>query len=394
MPPCAAVKLHSLANASPTMMAAWDPALRCRFANSAYRTWFGVNPAELPGTPIQDLLGPRLFALNEPFMEGALRGQPQEFERTIPGPSNTVRHSLARYTPDWDRGVVDGFLVEVVDITACKSIESALLERVADLQQETHYLRYLLQRRSGEDGGQDTLPSARAAALSASATLTAQIAHELRNAISPVATSLATLQAVDANDDRARRASTAMHRQLALATRLLNDLIDLSGIEAGVLSMRKRKVDLREVIEEALDMSLPGVRGACHDLHVDLPQEALPLMCDPQRLAQALCNLLDNACKYSPAASQITLGASRQDGQLQITVSASGIGMPPESTHRLFELFAQLPHSAGSRNGGRGIGLSIVHKIVALHGGVVRASSAGLGEGSTFTIMLPCTSAH
>ena len=105
------------------MIAYWDRDLRCRFANRAYERWFGVDPNKLVGTRIQDLLGPEIFALNELHIRAVLRGEPQIFERSIPGPDGVVRESLARYIPDVQEGVVRGFVVEVSDVTALKQAE-------------------------------------------------------------------------------------------------------------------------------------------------------------------------------------------------------------------------------------------------------------------------------
>ena len=389
-----ATKLQALANASPTMMAAWDRDLRCRFANPAYRTWFGVEPSTLPGMSIEALLGERLFALNQPFMRAALDGRCQEFERVIAGPDGVRRHSLARYTPDYERERVDGFFAEVVDISAYKAIEHALIERVADLEQETNYLQYLRKRRGHPDGSIDDVRLRSRDPASTSAALTAQIAHELRNAISPLNNCLQVLARDDLEQARVARASQLMQRQMALATRLLDDMIDLSGIEAGVLSMRKQNADLREVIEEAVAMSAPDVDAGKHELKLDVPDRPLILMCDPQRLAQAVCNLLNNACKYSPAGGCITVSATSIASQVQISVTDDGVGIPANALLEVFDLFAQLPHTFESRKGGIGIGLSLVRKIATLHGGTVVAASAGIGKGACFTISLPVAPLH
>ena len=383
---CSATKLHSLANCTPTMMAAWDGQLRCRFANSAYRTWFGADPVRLKGEHIQTLLGERLFALNEPFMCKALLGAPQQFERAIPGPDNIVRHSLARYLPDWENERIDGFLVEVMDVTPYKVIEQSLVERVAELEQEAEYRQYW-RRKVGEREPEDkSIVAPRSWTTPAMA---AEIAHELRNALSPIGTSLEAMKAVDLHGARAAQLTKSMQRQIRLTTRLLDDLIDLAGIDAGVLALKKHAVDFREVLEEALDMSLPSIEGAGHQLDIDVQNGPLPILVDGQRLAQVICNLLNNACKYSSARSEITLAARISDGHLEFSVSDSGVGMPPDSVDGIFDLFRQLPHSTSSRRGGMGIGLALVRKIVSLHGGTIRAFSAGIGKGSTFTVSIP-----
>jgi PAS domain S-box-containing protein len=125
----------------PSMLAYWDRDLNCRFANRAYEHWFGVNPDSLIGTSIRDLLGPELFALNEPYIRGALRGEVQEFERVVPGPGGVKRHSLARYLPDVVNGEVVGFMAEVTEVTRLKDVEAALRAEVAERARAYELLR-------------------------------------------------------------------------------------------------------------------------------------------------------------------------------------------------------------------------------------------------------------
>jgi len=115
------------------MLASWDSDLRCQFANLAYRDWFGADPQRMLGTSIRELLGPNLFAQNEPYMRAALAGEAQVFERIIRTPSGVERHSLARYTPDFVDGVASGFFVEVTDVSHVKSRELSLRREVAAL---------------------------------------------------------------------------------------------------------------------------------------------------------------------------------------------------------------------------------------------------------------------
>ena len=127
---------------TPAMLAYWDVDLHCRFANAAYREWFGKSRDEILGTHIRDLLGP-LYELNLPYILGALRGEPQVFERTIPVPGGGVRHSIATYTPDIEYGVVRGFIAHVADVTPMKALEASLREANAALQQSLDQVREL-----------------------------------------------------------------------------------------------------------------------------------------------------------------------------------------------------------------------------------------------------------
>lgn len=125
----------------PSMLAYWDRDLRCRFANRAYETWFGVVPDSLVGTSIRELLGPQLFALNEPYIRAALNGEEQVFERVVPGPDGVKRHSLATYVPDLVDGEVMGFIAHVTEVTKLKDTEAALRSEVAQREHAYERLR-------------------------------------------------------------------------------------------------------------------------------------------------------------------------------------------------------------------------------------------------------------
>jgi PAS domain S-box-containing protein len=134
--------MRRLVDHLPSMLAYWDRDLRCRFANQAYERWFGVNPDQLVGTSIRDLLGPELFALNEPYIRGALRGEEQVFERVVPGPGGVRRHSLATYVPDIVNGEVLGFMAHVTEVTKLKETETALRTEVAERTRANDQLRH------------------------------------------------------------------------------------------------------------------------------------------------------------------------------------------------------------------------------------------------------------
>ena len=136
-----AYHVRRLVDHVPSMLAYWDSDLRCRFANWAYSTWFGVDPESLPGTSIRDLLGPQLFALNEPHIRAALRGEEQLFERIVPGPGGVKRHSLAHYIPDLVDGQVVGFMVQVTEVTRLKETEAALRAEAAQRERAHDLLR-------------------------------------------------------------------------------------------------------------------------------------------------------------------------------------------------------------------------------------------------------------
>jgi len=217
----------------------------------------------------------------------------------------------------------------------------------------------------------------------------ATLAHELRNPLAPLSNALQVLEL--AGDDRAsaEQARRLMERQLSHLVRLVDDLLDVSRITTGKIELRKERVDVKAIVDSALETCGPVIEQSGHQLAVSLPPGPLPLDADLTRLAQVVSNLLHNAVKYTDRGGHITLTAEQQGSDVVITVMDDGIGIAPEALPRLFEIFSQADRSLGRAQGGLGIGLSLVRGLVELHGGTVGVHSAGLGRGSEFTVRLP-----
>ena len=216
----------------------------------------------------------------------------------------------------------------------------------------------------------------------------ATLAHELRNPLAPLRTGLEILRR-DPNGQPAMRAREMMNRQLQHMVRLIDDLLDVSRISLGRLELRLEHVTLQSIVESALEHSRPALDAAQHALSVELPQGEVFLTADFARLSQVVSNLLVNAAKYTPAGGEITLRASANDARVTIQVIDKGIGVPPEKLVEIFEMFSQLSSPLDRTQGGLGIGLALVRRLVQLHGGEVYAESPGLGLGSTFTVKIP-----
>jgi CheY-like chemotaxis protein len=170
---------------------------------------------------------------------------------------------------------------------------------------------------------------------------------------------------------------------------LLDDLLDVARITSGRLNLRFDQVDLRTVVEAALEIARPLIDAKKQQLVVALPAEHLKVSCDPLRLSQSLSNLLTNASKYTNAEGCVTLTVELTASELRLAVKDNGIGIDPNATPKLFQLFSQLDSAIDRAEGGLGIGLALVQGLVALHGGRVEVFSAGAGKGSEFTIALP-----
>ena len=217
----------------------------------------------------------------------------------------------------------------------------------------------------------------------------ATLAHELRNPLAPIRSGLDLLRMGPRDAAAAGRVHGMMDRQLGHLIHLVDDLLDIARITRGKIELKKQAVPLATVVTMALETSVALFEAHGHRIEVELPEDPLELEADVTRLVQVLSNLLNNAAKYTPHGGVVRLRAWREDAQAVIAVTDSGIGIPPEAIGSVFEMFTQVRGSLDRAQGGLGIGLSLVRRLVELHGGRVSAHSAGQGQGSTFTVRLP-----
>jgi PAS domain S-box-containing protein len=217
----------------------------------------------------------------------------------------------------------------------------------------------------------------------------ATLAHELRNPLAPIANSLFILSHEGTSGAAAQAARATMQRQVRQLVRLIDDLLDVSRIRLGKISLRMQRVELAHAIEQAVETARPAIDAAGHRLRLELPSHPAWLEADPVRLAQVFSNLLSNAAKFTPQGGSIEMVAVIAAGGVTVTVRDSGIGIEPRNLDSIFGLFAQVDQSLERSQGGLGIGLNLVRRLVELHGGSVAAQSEGTGRGSEFIVKLP-----
>jgi PAS domain S-box-containing protein len=216
----------------------------------------------------------------------------------------------------------------------------------------------------------------------------AVLAHELRNPLAPLRNGLQVLR-LSADPAAQEETREMMDRQLAQMVRLIDDLLDVSRISRNKLELRKARLPLAAVVENAVETARPLLDAKGHSLAVTLPPEPVYLDADLTRLAQVFWNLLHNAAKYTDPGGRIELTAGREGGAVVVTVRDTGVGIPAPALPGLFTLFSQVDHSLERAEGGLGIGLALVKGLVEMHGGTVAARSAGPGQGSEFVVRLP-----
>jgi signal transduction histidine kinase/CheY-like chemotaxis protein len=217
----------------------------------------------------------------------------------------------------------------------------------------------------------------------------AMLGHELRNPLAPIRHAAEVLRLADPPGPRERWAGEVIDRQVAHLARLVDDLLDVSRITRGKVRLKTDAVELAEVLERAVELSRPLIQARRHELVESLPPAPVWLEADPARLAQVVANLLNNAAKYTDERGRIVLSAAREGGEAVVRVRDTGVGIPAEMLPRVFDLFAQADRTLDRAQGGLGIGLTLVRRLVEMHGGTVEAHTEGPGKGSEFVVRLP-----
>jgi len=299
-----------------------------------------------------------------------------------------------------ERGSLRGFLKVTRDLTERKRAEEALRQAHAELEDRVRQRTAELQRANtelqAEIAERERLEQEVRRQLEELVLadrhkneFLAMLAHELRNPMAPLRNALHLLKMPGTDSEIAREARDVMERQVKHLVRMVDDLLDISRIVCGRIELRRESVKLQEVVERAVELAQPVIDAQGHELIVTRPAQPVWLNADCVRLAQVISNLLTNAAKYTEKAGRIWLTAGCEDGLAVVRVRDNGIGITPELLPRIFELFVQGDRSLERTQGGLGIGLTLVRRIVELHGGSVTASSAGTGQGSEFVVRLP-----
>ncbi|WIT10389.1 response regulator [Paucibacter sediminis] len=357
--------IHAVTDAMPGMLSYWDADQTCRFANRAYLEWYGRAPEDMLGMPMAELLGPELFARTEPHVQAVLRGERQRFARSMVKADGSEGFAWAEYMPDVVAGQVLGFYAMVTDVTALKQAERRLEELNAELAQRA---------------------SQAETATHAKSEFLANMSHEIRTPLNGILGMAHLMRRASLPPAQAERLDKILRSGQHLL-RLINDILDLSKIEAGQLQLEERDFLLDEAVAAAVDVVGNAIQAK--GLRLELQLEGLPnaLRGDATRLSQALLNYLGNALKFTETGG-ITLRGQlleqgAQDCLLRFEVQDTGIGLRPEQQARLFRAFSQAEQSTARRYGGTGLGLAITQRIAALMGGEVGLRSTP-GQGSCF----------
>jgi len=358
--------MRLLVDRVPSMLAYWDKDLRCRFANRAYEKWFGVDPDRLIGTSIRDLLGPKLFAMNEAHIRGALAGEHQVFERVVPGPDGIQRHSLAEYIPDVVDGSVRGWLVQVTEVTQLRETQAAL-QREKELRQQI-----------------EEHAAALAALLQERTEMVDVLAHEVRQPLNNASAALQTTQAALAGVDKSFASVELMRAQAVLGQVLssIDNTLAVASLLARPDPIQRADTDVDTLIAVVIADMPTAERPRIQVIRESITRTAFM---DMSLIRLALRNVIANALKYSPPGTQVTVRMWDSDEPLALVVDVQDVG-PGIQSELLPRLFARGARGA-ARSSGMGLGLYIVRQVMALHQGAVELVSTGAG-GTTLRLSI------
>jgi PAS domain S-box-containing protein len=361
-------RFRSMADSAPVIiwMSSADGSIS--YVNQRWRDFTGVGPIEMANIVPYARVHPddreeQLRHFHEAMRSHRTFRQELRMRRHDGSNRWVINTATPRFGED---GEFLGFIGSVLDIEDRKLLENELRSLAADLSDAD--------RRKDE--------------------FLATLAHELRNPLAPLRNGVEILRLAAPTPEIIERTRGMMERQLGQLVRLVDDLLDVSRITSGKLELRHDLLTLQIKLANAAEASGPLLTARSQRLHINAPDAPVVVEGDAARLSQIFANLLDNASKYSPPNTDIHVSVTTSDRHAIVTVRDEGQGIPRHLLHKVFDLFAQVDRTLERTTGGLGIGLTLVKRLVEMHGGTITADSQGEGHGSTFTVVLPLVTAN
>ncbi len=342
------------------------------YCNKSFAALLGIPQAKVGGRPFAEFIAPPDRTAWRDTLLTAQTSQSQGELRLQPAVGPAVPVHLALNALPLSGAVALGMVV--TDLTERRRQEAT--ERLLVREEAARAIAEEVARRAQEaDRKKDEF--------------LAVLAHELRNPLAPIRNAAQVMKIKGLPDQTTRNARDVIERQVDHLSRLVDDLLDVSRITRGKITLQTARLALEAVLTSAVEASRPVIETAGHTLSVELPPDPLYLEGDLTRLSQVFGNLLVNAAKYTDRGGRIRLTARREGSDVVVSVADTGIGIPADHLPKLFEMFSQVDPALERTQGGLGIGLSLVKGLVGMHGGSVAARSEGLGRGSEFVVRLP-----
>jgi PAS domain S-box-containing protein len=343
-------------------VAATDLKCTVTYWNQFAEKLFGYTSAQAVGRDLAELIWPAASGVEtDPILPRICQGQSWFGELFMQRRDGTTFPALVACSPvRGPQGTPIGLVTVLSNISHLKELERDLLQRADELAQK--------------DRLKDEFLSV--------------LAHELRNPLAPILHAIETMR-LGASEQTLRSAQEISERQVKHLSRLVDDLLDVSRITRGVIDLKQKSVDLGTVVQQVVQENAPLTAARGQSVGVHLPKEPICLDADSVRIAQVVTNLLTNSAKYTQPGGSIDITVAKEGPFALIRVKDNGCGIEPDLLPHVFELFVQAPQSSDHAQGGLGIGLTLVRRLVQLHGGTVEAHSAGPGRGSEFVVRLP-----
>ena len=364
-------RLYRLLECSSDGICEVDAQGRCTYCNATAAQLLGYESHELVGTVLHDVIHPggKFLVPAECSIcqvlknaHGLKLGEPARRTHGVlshkDGRAIQVSYAGVEIVVD---GTLQGAVMSFYDDSQRRRLEGELRERTAELAES--------ERRKTE--------------------FIATLAHELRNPLAPIRAALQVMRKAADNATSMAQVREVMERQLAQMVRLVNDLLEVSRLTSGQMTLIKERMVLKEILDIALEASAPLMTSAKNPLTLDIPKEPIYLHADATHLAQVFTNILNNAVQYSPAGSPISVRVELDGETVRIDIADAGMGIAREALNRIFEMFTRVGRDTSGAHAGLGIGLNLARRLVEMHGGQLVASSEGRGKGSHFLITLP-----
>ncbi|MBC7574844.1 MAG: PAS domain-containing protein [Herminiimonas sp.] len=349
-------RLRQLANTIPHLAWMADPDGHIHWYNDRWYAYTGATPDQMLGWGWESVQDPALLPMVvERWRASLASGEPWEMTFPLRSASGEFRTFFSRAAPLRDEaGKIVQWFGTNTDVTEIKAAEKELK---AASERKDEFL--------------------------------AMLAHELRNPLAPINTAAELLSLTHLDEARVKQTASIISRQVGHMTKLVDDLLDVSRVTRGLVTMRADVLDINELVTEAVEQVQPQMHVKQHRLSVQRADEALYVRGDRTRLIQVMSNLLNNAARYTPAKGTIDVKVTSAADWITISVSDDGIGLAPALAPYIFELFTQGERSSDRGQGGLGLGLALVKSLVELHAGAVSVRSEGAGKGSEFVVRLP-----
>jgi PAS domain S-box-containing protein len=349
-------RLRQLANTIPHLTWMANPDGTIHWYNDRWYEFTGLSEEEIGQWKWEDIIDPPyLRSIMERWGTSVATGVPYEFTGPVRSAKGEYRTFYMRADPlrDANGNIVQWFGINI-DVTEIHKAQESL---IAANRRKDDFL--------------------------------AMLAHELRNPLAPINTAAELLKLPTLDQARIQKTSEIITRQVSHMRELVDDLLDVSRVTRGLITLQEEVLDLKTMVSEAVEQVQGLIDAKKQLLTTHAPDEAICVKGDRTRLTQVLTNILNNAAKYTPESGAITVKLNAYPDQAEVTICDTGIGISPELLPHVFELFTQGERSADRSQGGLGLGLALVKSLVELHGGTVTVTSRGIGQGSEFSIRLP-----